>query len=194
MSLWRVRHGLSPVVEKSLVALAALTGALAIYLASVEPLVVSTTAGISNLPGQVTVDTDQWSRHGNVAYGYQYGVPPGWKADETDLSRVVIAGSSALLRAFPDASRVLSVEVRKLGERRQAENIAAEDFAGRRAALYDVAVDGYEGLFAVSFQGSRADRQAVYVARGGLVYIFRGDRLDPAVFSAFVSTIRFFIP
>ena len=194
MSLWRVRHHLPPLIEMSFVALAALTGVFAIYLASVEPFVVATTAEIRNIAPPVSLDIDAWNRHRNEAYGYEYGVPPDWAVEDTDRSRVIIARVPGMLRAFPDVRPVLVIDVMRLGERRQIENLAAEEFAGTSPALYDVGIDGRPGLFAFEFGKRGVGRQAAYVARDGLVFVFRGDGMDPAVFSTFVSTIHFFIP
>lgn len=171
----------------------ALTGAVAIYLSSLSPFVTLTTADIRSWSPPVTLDTDAWTRFRNPAYGYEYGAPPGWIAVADDPADVKIARSPGAAIRFGDAP-VMSVETRALGERLQPENIAVQDFAGTRPALYDVGVNGREGLFAISFRNGRVRDQAVYLPMGDVLYVFRGGNVDPAVFSAFVSTIKFFTP
>lgn len=183
---------MSPVVEKSLVVLAAAYGFFAIYLASVHPLVVLTTADIRSIPRPITLDTDAWERHENAKRGYQYAVPPGWAVDDADPDHVVAARARGRLAEAREGWGGLIVEVMELGPRRQAENVAAADFAGQRPALYDVSVYGQEGLFAIAFENGLVSRQAVYVPLGDRLYAFRADRLDPAVFAAFISTVKFF--
>lgn len=192
MSLWRVRHGLSPVFEAALITLAAGTGVLAIWLATVRPFAYPATIAIRSIAGPIPLDTDSWSRSRNVVYGYEYGVPPGWVMDDSDPSRVALARNLLALTA-PLGARV-TVEVRPLAERQDASNVAAEEFAGHSPALYDVGVAGHPGLFAIAFVNGRVGSQAVYVQRGENVVVIHGDGMNPAAFSAFISTIRFFTP
>jgi hypothetical protein len=185
-----MKHTLSPTIEYALVALVAVYGLFALYLASVEPFAVITTADIRSLRPRVDLDTDTWERRVDLDEDYVYGLPPGWIVDASDPARIRLAPS---LRHLPVAGvgTGLVVEALTLGERRQIENVAAEEFAGRRPALYDVSVDGHEGLFVVDFEGRRLRRQVVYVPRDGRALVVRGGTTDPAAFAAFVSTIKF---
>ncbi len=183
---------MSPVVETSVVVLAAAYGFFAIYLASVHPFVVLTTADIRSIPEPITLDTDLWERHENAERGYQYAVPPGWIVDDADPGRVVSARARGRLPEAREGGEGLMIEVLELGPRQEPENVAVADFAGRRPALYDVSVYGQGGLFAIAFEDGRVSRQAVYVPIGEKLYVFRGGKFDPAAFSAFVSTVRFF--
>lgn len=192
MSLWRVRHGLSPVIEYALVALTIVYGLFAIYLASLKPLEVAFVADVRSLPRPVTLDLDAWERSENVAYGYSYAIPPGWIIVSDDGSRVVLARDfKRSWLAGHDGAEGLVIEVLPLGPRQEVQNVAAEEFRGLRPALYDVAVDGRDSLFAVSFDGGRLERQAVYVPAEGRAYVVRGGATDPAVFAVFVSSIAF---
>jgi hypothetical protein len=178
----------------SLVAVCLLAGVFGIYAQSLRPLAVETTALITALSSEIDLDTDAWDRHRLEAQGIQFAVPPGWRVSADDPDRVVAAESPRVIAAPGVAGRALLIERSEMGPRRQPENVAAEDFAGRRPALYDVGVDGHEALFVVSFRRGRVDRQAVYLEKDGRLLVFRGDGLDPAAFSSFVSTIRFFTP
>lgn len=191
MSLWRVKHTLSPFVEHALVLLAAAYGAAAIYFASLHPLVVATTADIRSVPPPVGLDTDSWPRYENAARGYQFALPPEWRVDASDPDRVEAAYGATGSRGLADPRR-FEIDVLALGEREEAENVAAREFAGQRPALYDVAVYGAPGLFAISFADGRVAKQAVYVPIGRALYVFRGGAVDPALFAAFVSTVKFF--
>lgn len=189
MSLWRVKHTLSPVIEKTLIILMLGYGFFAIYLASVKPLVVLSTSEISAVQPKLSLDTDLWDRKKNSAFGYLYAVPPGWAVDDSDPENVILAsGSGYLLNAKGDRIRIEAVAK---GDRIQAENIAVNDLAGKRPALYDVGVHGRSGLFAVTFRNRRIQEQAVYLEVDDHVLVFRGGSMDPAAFSAFVSSIKF---
>ncbi len=188
-----MKHTLSPFVEKSLVALAACAGAVFIYFASIEPFVAATTAGINSVPERVTSDIDAWTRASSAALGVQYGIPPGWAEKAAADGRVLITPAPGLVEAAGRGATVFSMELRQLGAREHIENVAAAEFAGTRPALYDVAVDGREALFAASFNADgRIAQQAVYVLRGDKTLIIRGDRIDPPTFSSFISTVKFF--
>jgi len=184
-----VKHTLSPVLEKSLIALMVGYGFFAIYLASVHPLVVLSTAEIRSIQPKISLDTDIWKRKRNDAFMYLYAVPSGWVVDESDPARIVIASGSGYLLSGK-GSRI-DIEAAMLGERNQIENIAATELAGKRPALYDVGVHGRSGLFAVTFRNSRVHEQTVYVEVDDHILIFRGGNMDPAAFSAFISAIKF---
>jgi hypothetical protein len=177
----------------SLVAVCLLAGVFGIYAQSLRPLAVETTALITALSSEIDLDTDAWDRHRLEAQGIQFAVPPGWRVSTDDPDRVIAAESPRTI-AMPGTGRAVFIESSPMEPRRQPENAAAEEFAGRRPALYDVGVDGHEALFVVSFRRGRVDRQAVYLEKDGRLFVFRGDGLDPAAFSSFVSTIRFFTP
>jgi hypothetical protein len=191
MSLWRVKHTLTPFVEHALVLLAACYGAAAIYFASLHPLVVATTADIRSVPPPIGLDTDAWPRYENVPRGYQFALPPEWRVDERDPNRVTAAYGATGARGLADPRR-FEIEVVDLSERQEAENVAAGEFVGQRPALYDVGVYGKSGLFAVAFADGRVVNQVVYVPIGRSLYVFRGGSVDPAVFAAFVSSVKFF--
>jgi len=189
MSIWKVRHPYSPVIEAALVALALAYGIFAIYLASLRPLVVALTADIRSVPPAIPLDTDEWERATNVGSRYVFGIPKGWHVEASNAQRVVVSRKPQMT---PDLSAdAIVIETRLIGERNQIENIAAVEYEGARPALYDVAVHGRPGLFAVEFDGRRIVRQTVYVQVGDRVHIFRTGALDPAAFSAFISTVKF---
>ena len=187
MSIWRVTHSYSRVVEASLIALALAYGIFAIYLASLRPLVVALTADIRNVPEPVSLDTDAWQRATNVSERYLFGVPIGWRVSSPYESRVEVsrAGKTSISR------EVIVIETKPIGDRNQVENIAADDFVGSRPALYDVAVHGRPGLFAVAFDEGRIVRQSVYVQVGERMHVFQTGAMDPAAFSTFISTVKF---
>ena len=192
MSLWRVKHTLSPIVEYALVAVVASYGLLAIYAVSLQPLAAATLSTPTALPQPVTLDTDAWSRSDDAAYGFAFGVPPGWIADQADPSFVRIGRSAKERQAAPLDGEGMTIESVALPPRQHVENLAASDFAGGRPALYDVSVDGQEALFAIAFEDGHVSRQAVYVPRGTSVLVIRSARTEPSVFSALVSTVKFY--
>ena len=189
MSLWKVRHPYSPFIEGALIALAVAYGIFAIYLASVKPLVVALTSDIGNAPAPITLDTDEWSRSTNVESRYLFGVPKGWIVEASNAQRVAVGRSRQAILAREGGAIV--IETRAIGDRNQIENIAADEIADARPALYDVSVHGRPGLFAVEFENGRIVRQTVYVQVGERVHIIRAGSMDPAAFSAFVSTVKF---
>jgi len=192
MSLWRVKHTLSPVVEYAVVAVVASYGFLAIYFSSLQPLATATGAPALALPQPVSLDTDAWSRYDDAAFGYAFAVPPGWTADAGQPASVRIGRSAKERAEAPNEGEGIQIQAAALGERQQVENIAAADFAGMRPALYDVSVDGRPALFAVAFENARIARQAVYIPDGDLALIIRAATTDPAVFATFVSTVKFY--
>lgn len=192
MSLWKVRHGLTPPVEYALVALTVAYGLFAIYLATIKPLEVAFVSDVRNLPTQVPLVVDSWERCENVPFGYTYAIPPGWVADGPDSSRLRIARyEKQLLTAGRAGREGITVEVVPLEPEQGVEDLAFAEFQGRRPALYDVGVDGRPALFVIDFRGSKIDRQSVYVPAEGRAYVIRGGATDPAVFSAFISSIEF---
>lgn len=193
MSLWRVKHTLSPIVEYALVAVVASYGFLAIYLSSLQPLVAATVSPAAALPQPVSLDTDAWSRFDDAAYGYAFAAPPSWTADVSDPASVRIGRSSKERAMAPNEGEGIQIQAAALGPRQQVENIAAADFEGLRPALYDVSVDGKPALFAVAFKDARIVRQAVYVPEGDMALIVRAATTDPAVLATFVSTIKFYV-
>lgn len=188
MSLHRVRHNLSPVAEAALIAVALAYGVFAVYLASVRPLVVAVTADIRSVPEPIDLDTDRWQRATNVEGRYVFGFPNGWIAESRGEDIVIASGRRAVETGAGDR---ITIETRPIGDRNQIENVAVEELAGSRPALYDVAVHGRPGLFAVEFDGHRIADQTVYVQVGDRVHIFRAGGMDPAAFSAFISTVKF---
>jgi hypothetical protein len=188
-----VKHTLSPIVEYALVAVVASYGLLAIYLVSLQPLAVATLSPVVALLRPVSLDTDAWTRWDDQAYGYAFGAPPGWTVDQGDPASVRIGRSAKERAAAPDAGQGIQVQAATLEPRQQIENIAAADFEGLRSALYDVSVDGRPALFAIAFVNGRIRRQAVYVSLGPRALIARAAVTDPAVFSAFVSTVKFYV-
>lgn len=189
MSIWKVRHSLSPIIEASLIALALAYGVFVIYLASVKPLVVALTPDVRSVPAPLSLDTDEWIRATNVSARYVFGIPKGWTVDDSDTNRIIVGRNLRALRK--PANNAIIIETRMLGERNQIENIAVAELSDSRPALYDVAVHGRPGLFSVEFLGNRIMRQTVYVQSGRKVHIIRAGSLDPAVFSAFISTMKF---
>lgn len=193
MSLWRVKHTLSPIVEYALVAVVASYGLLAIYFASLQPLIAATVSPAVALPQPVSLDTDTWSRYDDALYGYAFAVPLAWTADVSDPASVRIGRSAKERGQAPNQGEGIQVQTVALGQRQQVENIAAVDFYGLRPALYDVAVDGHPALFAVDFVNARVSREAVYIPNGENAIIIRAAATDPAVFATFVSTVKFYV-
>lgn len=189
MSLWRVKHTLSPLLEKSLIALVLAYGFFAIYYASVRPLVVLSTGEIRSVQTQMSLDTDVWERERNDALNYLYAIPPGWAVNDADPAHLVLASGKGHLLSGKGSQ--IEIEALPVGDRIQAENVAVTELMGKRPALYDVGVHGRSGLFAVTFKNRRVHEQTVYVEVEDHVLIFRGGSMDPAAFSAFVSTVKF---
>lgn len=190
MSLWRVKHTLSPALEASVIALALAYGVFAVYLSSLHPLAVQTTAGIRALSAPIDLDTDHWLRSRNEARGYLYAIPPSWRVADDDPDRVVLGANEAVAAGRRTGPRIV-IEAHPLRERGEAVNVAVADLFGTRPALYDVTVHGRPGLFAVRFDGRRLVEQTVYVETGRDVLVFRGGDMEPEAFSAFLSTVKF---
>lgn len=185
---------MSPLVEGALIAVIAAYGLLAIYFASLRPLAVATLSPSVSLATPTTLDTDAWSRHDVAPFSYAFASPPGWVVDLDDPTDVRLGRSAKEMALAPSQGEGIAIEAVGLGERQEAQNLAAEDFAGSRPALYDVSVDGVPALFAVAFENGRVRRQAVYVPLGDVVLIARAAWVDPSVFAAFVSTLKFYAP
>jgi hypothetical protein len=188
-----VKHTLSPIVEYALVVVVASYGFLAIFFSSLQPLVVATLSPIVSLPQPVSLDIDTWIRHDDPAYGYAYAIPNGWTVDQTDAARVRIGRSQKERQQAPELGEGIAVDAVTLLPRQEIRNVAAADFAGQRAALYDVSVDGRSALFAAALENGLIRRQAVYISSGTTTaLIVRSAFLDPAVFAAFISTVKFY--
>lgn len=193
MSLWRVKHTLSPIVEYALVIVVAAYGFFAIYMFSLDPLMVATVSPAEVLPQPVTLDLNAWTRWDDAPSGYAFGVPPGWMVDQADPGSVRLGRSPKERAMAPNDGEAIQVQVTPLEPGQEIERIAAADFEGMRPALYDVTIDGRPALFAVAFVNGRPRRQAVYVPYGSSALIVRAAETDPAVFAAFVSTIKFYV-
>ena len=144
------------------------------------------------LPQAVSLDTDNWTRYDDVAYGYAFAAPLAWTVDVSDPASVRIGRSAKERWLAPNEGAGIQIQAAMLGPRQQIENVAAADFAGMRPALYDVSVDGRPALFAVAFKDARIVRQAVYIPQGDVALVVRAAATDPAVFAAFVSTVKFY--
>jgi len=187
-----VKHTLSPVVEYALVALVAAYGLFGIYLSSLRPFVELTPVAATSLFEPVPLAPEAWTRHDDAAYGYAFAAPNGWLVDDRDPAAVRVGRSAAEVARAGDQGEGILLETFRRVEDVDIAEIAAADFAGRRPALYDVSVDGRASLFAVDFDQGRVVRQVVYVPIEDAVLIVRTGRLEPAVFSSFVSDIRFY--
>lgn len=192
MSLWRVKHTLSPIVEYALVGVVASYGFLAIFFSSFQPLVVATLSPIVSLPQPVSLDIDAWSRQDDLAYGFAFAAPPGWTVDQSDPAKIRIGRSAKERAQAPDLGEGIVVEEVTLLPRQEIKNVAAADFDGKRPALYDVSVDGRPALFAAALENGLIRHQAVYVSSGTSALIVRASFVDPAVFATFISTIKFY--
>jgi len=192
MSLWRVKHTLSPVVEYALVVMVAVYGLFGIYMAAIRPLVVASTVPVTAVPEPVPLDPELWFRRDNVGQGYAYAVPPGWQVDDGDLSAVRIGRSVKEMGMAGREGDGLLVETVPLYEGKTIVDAAASDFAFSRPALYDVSVDGRLSLFAVEFDRGRVARQVAYVPMGDRALVVRAADLDPAVFAMFLTHVRFY--
>ena len=192
MSLWRVKHTLSPVVEYALVAMVAVYGLFGIYLSALRPFVAATTSPVTSIATPVPLDPDLWTRHDDAAEGYAYAVPPGWVVDDRDPARIRVGRSAKELGIAGRDGEGLLVESIPLYEGKAIEDVVVADFAGRRPALYDVTVDGHAALFAIAFERGRVARQAVYIPLGDHALVVRAADTDPAVFAMFLSDIRFY--
>ena len=184
---------MSPVIEYALIAMVAAYGLFGIYLASVRPYAVAVTVPVGTFRDRVPLDIDAWTRHDDRAGGFAFAVPPEWVVDGAGASAIRIGRSVREAAAAPEGDGIL-VERVALGERQEVQNLAALEFAGRRPALYDVAVDGRPALFAVAFENGHVRRQTVYVPLDGAALALRATSVDPAAFAAFVSTVKFYAP
>src|SRR5690242_108339 len=110
MSLWRVKHTLSPVVEYALVALVAVYGLFGIYLSSLRPFAVAATSPVTSIREPVPLDPSLWTRHDDRVYGYAFASPPGWIVDDLDPARVRIARSAKELAMAGQEGEGLVVE------------------------------------------------------------------------------------
>ncbi len=192
MSLWRVKHTLSPIVEASLLGVVAAYGLFVIWYASLAPMAVPVTLSISSVPQTVTLDTDAWSRHD--ANDFAFAIPPDWRLDMSDATRIRVGRSVPELATAGAASGGVLIATVPLGDRQEIANLAAEDFSDARAASYDVGVDGRSAIFKTAFQNGRVIRQAVYVPMGRTALVIRSASVDPSVFATLVSTIKFYKP
>jgi len=192
MSLWRVKHTLSPVVEYALVVMVAVYGLFGIYLAAVRPFAVATTSPATSLSEPVPLDAELWVRRDNRVQGYAYAVPPGWIADDADSTAVRLGRSAKEMALAGREGEGLLVETIPLYEGKTIADAAAADFAAGRPALYDVAVDGRLSLFAAEFAGGRVLRQVAYVPMGDRALVVRAAAVDPAVFAMFLTHVRFY--
>jgi hypothetical protein len=194
MSLWRVKHSLSPIVEYALVILVASYGFFAIYFTSLHALMVATLSPIVSLPQAISLDTDTWSRHDDPAHGYAYAVPQGWTVDQSDSSKIRIGRSVKERDLAPEQGDGILVEAVSLTPRQEIKNVAAADFADKRPALYEISVDGRTALFAASLDNGFIRHQAVYIQSGTTTaLIARASFIDPAAFATFISTVRFYL-
>lgn len=194
MSLWRVKHTLSPVVEYALVALVAVYGLFGIFLSSLRPFTMAAISPSGIVHEPIPLDTDEWTRHDNRTLGYAFAAPPGWIVSESDADAVRVGRSAKEIASAPTEGGGILLEALPLHERREVQNLAAEDFIGTRPALYDVSVDGVPALFAVVFDRGRVRRQAVYVPMGDTALIISSASMEPAAFATFVSSIKFYLP
>ncbi|WKZ29041.1 MAG: hypothetical protein QY323_05970 [Patescibacteria group bacterium] len=194
MSLWRVKHALSPSVEAALISVVVAYGLFVVWYASLSPLAVPMTAVLATVPQPVSLDTDEWTRRDEPSRGFAFALPVGWLVDDTDPSHVRLGRSVRELATAAAANEGILMETVPLGAREEIANLVAEDFAGTRPALYDVYVDGRHALFVLTFERNRVRRQAVYVPMGEEALVIRAATTDPAVFATFVSTIKFYKP
>lgn len=194
MSLWRVKHTLSPSVEAALLSVVAAYGLFAVWYASLSPLAVPITAILATAPQAVPLDTDAWRRHDDAVRGFAFAAPPNWLIDAADPLRTRLGRSVKEIATAAAANEGILIETASLGERGEIASLAAEDFAGRRTAFYDVSVDGRLAVFAISFDNGRVKRQALYIPDGEEALVVRAASTDPAVFAALVSTITFYTP
>lgn len=166
-------------------------GLFGIYFSSLRPFAVASATPVGTFREEIPLDIDAWERRDDRARGFIHGVPPGWIVEASEPDRLRLGRSSREAAMAPDGGGIL-VETVILGERQEVQNVAALDFAGSRPALYDVAVDGRPALFAVLVEQGRVRRQVVYVPMGSSALAIRAGALEPAAFSAFVSTLKFF--
>ncbi len=194
MSLWRVKHALSPSVEAALISVVAAYGLFVVWYASLSPLAVPLTLVLATVPQQVSLDTDTWVRHDDPARGLAFAVPPNWLIDTADPSRIRLGRSVKELATAAAANEGILLETVALGEREEIMNLAVEDFADRRAATYEVSVDGHPSLFLIAFDKTQVQREAIYIPMGKEALVVRAAAADPAVFATLVSTIKFYTP
>ncbi|HTK60127.1 MAG TPA: hypothetical protein VL283_02885, partial [Candidatus Baltobacteraceae bacterium] len=127
MSLWRVKHTLSPVVEYALVALVAVYGFFSIYMSSLRPFIAATTSPVTAIPEPVSLDPESWTRRDDAAIGYAYAIPAGWVVDDRDPAAVRIGRSTkALELAGREGEGILVVSI-PLYEGKGIEDAAAAD-------------------------------------------------------------------
>jgi len=199
MSLWRVKHSLSPIVEAALIAVVACYGFLAIFFDALKPHTVDMLSPIMAVRPAVSIAIDTWERHDDTVHRYAFAAPHGWIVDDRNPSAIRIGRFAKEAADAPEEEYSLLISSVPIQPRQQIENLAAADFAQARPAVYDVAMDGRPAMFAVAFENGRVSRQAVYVvltppsdASPGTALVIRAGRLDPAVFSTLVSTLRFY--
>jgi len=135
----------------------------------------------------------------DTVHRYAFAAPHGWIVDDRNPSAIRIGRFAKEAADAPEEEYSLLISSVPIQPRQQIENLAAADFAQARPAVYDVAMDGRPAMFAVAFENGRVSRQAVYVvltppsdASPGTALVIRAGRLDPAVFSTLVSTLRFY--
>ena len=153
-------------------------------MASLSPIV--------SLPQPVTLDIDAWSRQDDAARGYAYAVPPGWTVDARDPDLIRIGRSDKERAQAPDQGEGLVIQTVPVAARQEISNLVAADFSGQRLVRYDVSIDGRSAVFAVAFENDRIRRQALYVPQGSSALVVRSATADPSVFSALVSTLKFY--
>ncbi len=193
MSLWRVKHTLSPIFEAALVTVVAAYGFLAIYLASLAPMTDTSSAYAAALPQPVPLDLGLWARVDDPVHGFAFAAPPGWVVDPADPANVRLGRSGKEAASAPFSGGGMAIGIETLQPRQEIANLAAAEFAGTRPALYDVAVDGQPALFVVAFENGHVLRQAVYVAASSTAaVVLRAASADPAAFSLFVSSLTFY--
>ncbi len=192
MSLWRVKHTLSSVVEYALVALVAVYGLFGIYLSSLRLLIDAAPAPVTSLPQPVPLDASLWTRHDDASLGYAYASPPGWIVVDAYPGRVRLGRTVKEAGMAGREGEGILMESVPLYEGEGIEDAAAAEFAGRRPALYDVHIDGRPSLFAIEFENGRVSRQAAYVPLNDGAIVIRAARTDPAAFAMFLSGIRFY--
>ena len=192
MSLWRVKHTLSPVAEAAVVFLAVAYGLFAVWYASLRPFAVAALSPSGALHEPVVLDAAAWTRHDATGAAYAFAAPPDWIVDAMDPASVRIGRSAKELVTAPFAGQGVLLETLPFLGDQDVALMAAREFSGRRPALYDVAVDGRSALFAVEFAGGRLVRQAVYVPGADTALVIRSASMDPAAFALLVSTIKFY--
>lgn len=172
----------------------AVYGLFAVWYAALAPLAVPFTGLLATVPQAVPLDTDIWTRRDDPARGFAFAIPPDWLVDASDPATLRLGRSARELATAGTFNGGIVIAKDALPERQEAANAVAEDFAGSRAATYDVMVDGRPAVFAIAFENARVKRQAVYIPDGKNVIVVGAAQADPAVFAALVSTIKFYAP